>query len=1373
MSSPTTKERRGTPMNLTTSWRFRISWRLPGMIFLSLALLLSSCAGPQPTPMPTPTPVETLSVQVEPGQVGPQIIAQTPMQGQRLDLGAPVRLEFDRDMDAAQTGESFALLGVDEEPVPGQLAWLDARTLSFQPDDELEPATVYTAVIESATGQDGSAAQEAIRLEFKTVESLAVAQVFPAPETEEIDPSTSITVIFNRPVAPVVIAEEQEGLPQPLEFSPAVTGAGEWLNSSVYVFQPGEPLLSGSRYTVRVDASLADVAGNGLEEPYLWQFSTRAPVIGYYGLKGGVQNPKKTVENVLLDQAFTVTFLQPMNADSVARAVTIHDRETGQAFPTRLEWNKDFTNLTVEPAGRFKIASFYQLTVADTARSQDGATLREGLALLFDTVSLPRILNVDPAPGSAPSEYRSSLRVDFASPMKFETLETRVRVLPEPEGGLEFYYNDSNWQLTVYGLEPATEYVVRLLPGMTDLYGNAIQSEYAFTFTNPDYSPYARLALPWTPLVYRAGGPQEVFFEHLNLDTAQVSLYALGYVEFSRLLKGDIPTTDFEPRNQPVRTWQPDVNAARNQTHYLNLELEDPKGNPLAPGYYFIGLEGAPLEYEGAYYQGFLFIVATDNITFKATPSEGLAWVTDLESGQPQAGVPVTFYDAKFIRLGQATTDADGLARLGGNAPLYARVEGDGRAAFTALDWGSGVWAGDFGLYENYYDNRPASFAYLYTDRPLYRPGQEVFFKGIVRKNDDLHYSLPARETVFVTVDHWGEQVYAQELALSDLGSFNDSFTLSDAAALGTYSIYVRYAWDETAFGNLSFRVAEYHKPEFQVSASATPSQALAGTSVDFSAQATYYSGGNVANADVSWFLEASPYRFEPSEAYQRFSFTDWERDTYWAPRSASASGTLAEGQGVSDENGLFTVTQKLAAGKGGQVIAFKANVTDVGGNLVSGGTSVILHPSEVYAGIRAEKYIGAAGEAQSFEAAVLDWDSQPVAGQDVSVQFVERKWYSVQEKDKQGQLRWVTSVEEIPVGTQKVVTDEKGLATVSFTPPNGGTFKALVTVRDAKGNSHQASTYVWVASRDYIAWRQTNDRAFTLVADKESYQPGETAEILIAQPFAQDVYALVTYERGHIYHQEVLRLEGNSMVYELPITGDMAPMIYLSVVAVSGAQGESAPDFKVGMTRLGVDTSQQGLQVEVAADQEASGPGQSVTYTITTKDAAGKPVQAEASLAVVDKAALALAPSNSGPMLGSFYPQQALGVRTALGLVSSADDFNAQYRESIAEGGGSGGGGGGGDESLGVVTVRQDFKDTAAFEALVTTDEDGQAQVTVELPENLTTWRADARAVTADSKVGQATNEVLSTKPLFVELTTPRFFVAGDQAQVGAIVHN
>ena len=219
------------------------------------------------------------------------------------------------------------------------------------------------------------------------------------------------------------------------------------------------------------------------------------------------------------------------------------------------------------------------------------------------------------------------------------------------------------------------------------------------------------------------------------------------------------------------------------------------------------------------------------------------------------------------------------------------------------------------------------------------------------------------------------------------------------------------------------------------------------------------------------------------------------------------------------------------------------------------------------------------------------------------------------------------------------------------------------------KGNSHQASTYIWVASDGDISWRQTNDRAFSLIADKDMYEPGDTAEILIAQPFKEKVYALITYERGHIYKQEVVQLDGNSTIYKLPITDEMAPIAYVSVTVISGAEKTGAPDFKIGMTKINIDTKQKTLDVSVTTDKEIAGPGDEVTYTIETKDINGKPVSADVSLAVVDKAVLALAPSNTAPLLDSFYSIQSLSVTTALGIVSSADAFNANYRETIPDG--------------------------------------------------------------------------------------------------------
>jgi hypothetical protein len=1345
--------------------------KIAGLLYAVVvsALILNSCSGA--TPISTSP---TLEVQVDQTQVAPRIIAQQPIAGGRLELDAPLEFTFDRDMNRDKTSRAFSLLGPDDEPVPGKAAWSDARTFIFTPDKRLKPGTTYKAIFStSASSADGESLKEEIQIKITTVEALAVAQVFPAEDAEGVDMATNITVIFNHPIVPVTIEEEQDSLPQPLVFSPPVAGTGNWVNSTVYVFEPEEALLSGTSYTVRVDAGLRDVTGKELDRTFLWKFTTRAPSIANFALKNGPQNPQEEIQNVLLNQAFIVTFLQPMDQKSTAGAVTLVNRESGKPFPLKFKWNKDSTVLTIEPVGRYQIAGFYDLNISDSALAQDGGRLKEGLTVKFSTVPLPQIVSVFPEPNSKKTEFNSYFLLKFASPMDFDSLKSRVRISPQPKNELRFYYSEHDWQLYVYGLEPSTDYVVRVLPGMTDIYGHAIQSEYSFAFTTAQRAPFANLLLPWTPLVYRAHGTQDVFFEYTNLDSGTVTLYSITFDEFRGMLKGDVNTAFFHPSANPVNEWKVDTNTPRNEVKRVSFDLKDPRGNPLAPGYYFIGVRGEPLRYDGTFHQGHLLIVATDNITFKATDSEGLAWVVDLESGEPQAGVPVKFYDQYYNEVGAGKTDKDGGVYIDKiNSPVFARVEGTNHIAFAALDWGSGVSAGDFGLYESYYSDTDRPFAYLYTDRPIYRPGQDVCFKGIVRRNDDLHYSLYDKTRVHVTIDHFGEQVYAEYLTLSDLGSFTDKFTLDENAAIGSYDIYVRFSPSEDPFGFLSFNVAEYHKPEFEVLAGADKTGVLPGETVNFSVDAKYYSGGNVANAGVKWFLEAVPFYFRPSSKYNQFSFSDWDRDVYWSSEENRTLSTLAEGEAVTDENGHLDLSQilNLLKSKTSQTVSFKANVEDVAGNLVSGGTSVVVHQSQVYAGIRSEKYVGLQGEEQLFEVVALDWDSNPLAGQRVTVQFVERRWYSVQEKDKQGQLRWVTSVKEIPVGTQSVVTDEDGKAVVSFIPPNGGVFKALVTVQDSKGNKHQASTYLWVSSEEYVAWRQTNDRTFSLVADKETYSPGDTAEILIAQPFESEVYALVTYERGHIYKQDVVLLKGSSTIYRIPITGDMAPMAFVSVTVVAGAEDFGKPNFKIGMVKLNIETSEKELDVTVTTDKNTAGPGDEVVYNITTKDADGKPVSADVSLAVVDKAVLALVPPNSARLLDAFYPDQALGVRTALGIVSSADDFNAQYREPAIEGGGSGGGGGG---EFGIITVRQEFKDTAYFAGMITTDEKGTAQITVTLPENLTTWQADVRAVTADSRVGQTTQEVISTKPIFVELQTPRFFVVGDEVTLGAIIHN
>ncbi len=226
-------------------------------------------------------------------------------------------------------------------------------------------------------------------------------------------------------------------------------------------------------------------------------------------------------------------------------------------------------------------------------------------------------------------------------------------------------------------------------------------------------------------------------------------------------------------------------------------------------------------------------------------------------------------------------------------------------------------------------------------------------------------------------------------------------------------------------------------------------------------------------------------------------------------------------------------------------------------------------HRSAVYPGIRPQSYVGTAGKESAFEIVTLDWDGKALPAQDITVEIVERRWYSVQEQDASGRLEWKTSVEEILVESQKTVSDEQGRAQMSFIPPKGGVYRAKASVLDQGGNQGRSSAYLWISGEDFIPWRQSNDRSFELVSDHSLYTPGETAKILIASPFQGKSYALVTVERGRILQQETILLDSNSAVYNLPITADLAPNVFVSVVVVKGIdETNPRPEFQDGYGR-------------------------------------------------------------------------------------------------------------------------------------------------------------------------------------------------------------
>jgi hypothetical protein len=180
-----------------------VLWTLGGILVLAALFALIKFA-PLQASTATATPAATLSVQATPGQEGPHTVAQDPLPGQRLNLSPTIKITFDRDMDPAGTAAAFSFLGPDRKPVAGTAAWLDARTFTFAPKTALLPASDYHAVFsKAATAVDGSKLADALQLDFTTIAGLQVGQVFPVADAEDIDPQTTVTLIFNHPVVPL------------------------------------------------------------------------------------------------------------------------------------------------------------------------------------------------------------------------------------------------------------------------------------------------------------------------------------------------------------------------------------------------------------------------------------------------------------------------------------------------------------------------------------------------------------------------------------------------------------------------------------------------------------------------------------------------------------------------------------------------------------------------------------------------------------------------------------------------------------------------------------------------------------------------------------------------------------------------------------------------------------------------------------------------------------------------------------------------------------------------------------------------------------------------------------------------------------------
>ncbi|MHB1308680.1 MAG: alpha-2-macroglobulin family protein, partial [Limisphaerales bacterium] len=779
-------------------------------------------------------------------------------------------------------------------------------------------------------------------------------------------------------------------------------------------------------------------------------------------------------------------------------------------------------------------------------------------------------------------------------------------------------------------------------------------------------------------------------------------------------------------------------------------------------------------------------------LALKATPRELVALAFSYATGMPVPGASVRLLTEENELLAEATTDPTGVARLSrlkrspgastnsSPSPSLA-VEADETddewvavaagedlratrlSATPIIEWPA--FGGDSAL-------QPVDVL-LFTDRPVYRPGETVQLKGIAREWKDQAWALVGDRTVRVVASNArGRAFLTNQVVLGDLSSFDTAFVLP-ASGLGTHSLEVQLA---TQTFRHALEVQEFKPNAFLVSLEPQPEYAP-GELLEIPIGAQYLFGQKLSHAQVQWTLTASDETFQPA-GFDAFQFGS----EVWTPELGFQKGqfTTAGKVDLSTQAVIHLEIPINPAAPHPRRSELTAEVTDLNQQTVTRRAAFTRHSSDFYLGMRSLPYTLAAGFELPIEVIAVSAAGiphpDPVSVQ-LSLQRIE--WETVRFLSAGGSLAYRSEPRLHPVRDETVnALPVARLGRVWIVPPDAvrplwtapqpGQYLLVARSRDAANREVVTALTFHATGREALAWNYRNAVAAELVPDQPLYQPGQTAAVLVKTPIGGS--ALITVEREKVLRSWTTNLAAGAPVVHVPLEPQDAPNVFVSVLVLRGSadspRQHPEPEYRVGTCELKVEQPGAHLAVQVTTSAPEYRPQTEVTAAARVLDSVDLPVRdAEVTLFAVDEGVLSLMDYQAPDPFAFFHRSRRLEVMTRLTLPSlhpeSPEELGFHNKGYLIGDGGKGS------------HVRRDFLALAFWNATMRTDADGKIDARFAAPDSLTRYRVFAIVHTASSQFGHGETAFAVNQPLMLEPAPPRFANVGDRIQVRAVAFN
>lgn len=776
-------------------------------------------------------------------------------------------------------------------------------------------------------------------------------------------------------------------------------------------------------------------------------------------------------------------------------------------------------------------------------------------------------------------------------------------------------------------------------------------------------------------------------------------------------------------------------------------------------------------------------LVTNIGLHFKRGIENSQVWVFDINTGKPLSGISIYAYSEKGVFKKLKSND-QGLVLFNEKKIDLVIAQTSDDLSFVSPSYGYqdgiGPWSFNFWL-----ETKNEVLVESVPDRPIYKPGEKVRIKFIVRKWDIEKLNLLKSDFKSIGVlikNNRGEKVFDKDVSLNEFSTGSISFDLESNASTGDYTIEIK----NTRQGYLrrikpvkGFKVEEYKVSPFKVESHIAKKSLKKNEEASVEIESSYFFGGSNKGAAGTNVILFKGQFFRPKDSFLKtFRFHDSSGYSYYDYFTGNLNENFVEVKRESftlDDSGKakinFNVSYQAGSHSYGTIVS-NTSISGESGQDVGHTTMTRFADISYHLGAKYKSWSYDVDSELEPSVVLLSPSEDFVEGIEIEHELIHIEYQTTRRLGTGNYYYFDSKRIETSVGKCKFKSS-KDYRSCPIKASKNGSYKSVLRTVDSNNEPMSVSVETWVHGGDsYVGFYQYNHDRIDIIPDRFDYKLGDTAELLIKSPYS-NAKALVTTERYGVITSEIIDIKSNAHIYKLPIDNTYyAPGIYVSVVIIKGRTKEKVegmtdlarPSFKMGYVKLKIKDKDLRLKVDASSTKDKLKPGEKVKLKVKVENLKDEDGPFEVALAVVDEAVLQVFGNYKKRynIFDTFYQMPDLGISNYQTLIKFMG------RQTYGKKGGTPGGGGGK-----FIDIRDNFLAVAYYEPHLKTDSDGFVEVEFEVPDNLTTWKVLAVANDKSRSFGLGESSFMVTKDLLIDPILPSFLNEGDKIDLRMTIHN